>query len=665
MKPDGVTMDTTEPIEAAEFSMSQDNAIERAVSPPEQAENEVSPEDATKTNGGPDPQVELQAFNPENEAAAKTHASSRSGSQPRTAASHQLVNITQSSANNTNSAEKTAAKPPVAGPAPKRPVNVATVAPTAKTPTRVTQRRPAGNGPSRTTSSATATNGSKPATLNGSRNKRTAADNVSAAKVKSSVTVSRSAASTAPKPSTFAAARVDSGAVPKNKRPPIVPLASRVASSASRAGSTLVTRAPASAAPASSASRSAPSTSRAGGNVAPRPTNNVASRPTSSASSRTAASRVTTVPSTGRSTATQPHPAAATKKDVSRPPSTAVAKRPAASSFAVKKPEPTKPPVTGKPTSAFKLAAMPVKADPKVSQPKTQQHANPGPAKYSSMTSPKLPAASKKPLRRTPPASPANISRNGSTAMAKHETKPTQAVVPFSAVVKKTKKSQCNPSLRTQRNAGAALTNATPAVELAKLMAAVPKEASTATSVPEVVPPQATAVPPASQSPLAVCSPPRSPVPPASPAIPPPQEQSENDAPSAQQQPVSTTVALQTPKVASLPEIPSQSINVSSDQTTFISKAASTALKSVIQVAPPSNLNDEEDEEEREGSQLVSVSEMSGTTQPTEESRPGSAGPLGGSAWRAGGAFLSELDSLSGSQQGASELSASRCPGRH
>ncbi|KAK7929904.1 hypothetical protein WMY93_006299 [Mugilogobius chulae] len=42
------------------------------------------------------------------------------------------------------------------------------------------------------------------------------------------------------------------------------------------------------------------------------------------------------------------------------------------------------------------------------------------------------------------------------------------------------------------------------------------------------------------------------------------------------------------------------------------------------------NLNDDEEEEEKEGSQLVSVSEMSGTTQPTEESRPGSAGTVGG-----------------------------------
>ncbi|TRY92674.1 hypothetical protein DNTS_007715 [Danionella cerebrum] len=63
------------------------------------------------------------------------------------------------------------------------------------------------------------------------------------------------------------------------------------------------------------------------------------------------------------------------------------------------------------------------------------------------------------------------------------------------------------------------------------------------------------------------------------------------------------------------------------------------------------------EEEEKEGSQQISVSEMSGT-QPTEESRPGSAG-LAGSVWRAG-ALFSELDSedVSCSQHGASELSA-------
>ncbi|KAF4118453.1 pneumococcal serine-rich repeat protein [Onychostoma macrolepis] len=70
-----------------------------------------------------------------------------------------------------------------------------------------------------------------------------------------------------------------------------------------------------------------------------------------------------------------------------------------------------------------------------------------------------------------------------------------------------------------------------------------------------------------------------------------------------------------------------------------------------------SDCSEDVEEEEREGSQQVSLSEMSGT-QPTEESRPGSAG-LASSVWRAG-ALLSELDSedVSCSQQGASELSA-------
>lgn len=77
----------------------------------------------------------------------------------------------------------------------------------------------------------------------------------------------------------------------------------------------------------------------------------------------------------------------------------------------------------------------------------------------------------------------------------------------------------------------------------------------------------------------------------------------------------------------------------------------------VVEKQEPIIHNFEEEEEEREGSQQVSVSDMSGT-QPTEESRPGSAG-LAGSIWRAGG-LLSEFDSedVSCSQQGASELSA-------
>ncbi|XP_016101878.1 microtubule-associated protein futsch-like [Sinocyclocheilus grahami] len=90
--------------------------------------------------------------------------------------------------------------------------------------------------------------------------------------------------------------------------------------------------------------------------------------------------------------------------------------------------------------------------------------------------------------------------------------------------------------------------------------------------------------------------------------------------------------------------------------------SAATIVSSGVEVAEKaerinSDCYEDVEEEEREGSQQVSLSEMSGT-QPTEESRPGSAG-LAGSVWRAG-ALLSELDSedVSCSQQGASELSA-------
>lgn len=110
--------------------------------------------------------------------------------------------------------------------------------------------------------------------------------------------------------------------------------------------------------------------------------------------------------------------------------------------------------------------------------------------------------------------------------------------------------------------------------------------------------------------------------------------------------------------VASTLNASEEPVDLLPQQTPPVSKAPVQAPP--FQVIPASNLNEEEDEEEREGSQQVSVSEMSGTTQPTEESRPGSAGPVSGAAWRAGGALLSELDSeeVSGSQQGASELSA-------
>lgn len=276
-----------------------------------------------------------------------------------------------------------------------------------------------------------------------------------------------------------------------------------------------------------------------------------------------------------------------------------------------------------------------------------------------------------------------------STAQAKRGPKPTQAVQPFTAI-KKAGAANSTTAAEGQ-NAAAIATAATAVVAATTAVAAavavvaeekaVPAEtqAEAGLASPEAAPLPASAVeePPSSalaqdtpaeivlqeaaQGNSASPSPPQSPVRTAIPPACPPQDLVETIAPSltAQEQ-VSAPTEAALPPVASPPELSEEYVLLVPDQTPSTSKAPPLAVNASLQVVSSSNLNEEEDEEEREGSQQVSVSEMSGTTQPTEESRPGSAGPLGGSAWRVGGALLSELDSeeVSGSQQGASELSA-------
>ncbi|XP_054635512.1 mucin-5AC [Dunckerocampus dactyliophorus] len=657
MKPDGVTMDTTdatEPIEAAavaEPSMLQDQPIQQAAMPPEPPENDVAPEAATKTNGKPegaDPKVKSQAVASKMQAVTKV--SSGSKSQPSTAASYRNVNNTHSSTNNspkTTSGDKTAAKLLVAGAVPRRPVGVAAVSFTVMDPTKGASKRHTGAAPLRATSSAAATamNNTKQTTLN----RRPAAENNRPVRTKSSVTVGRSAGCSAPKPSTTTASKATGGAIPKTKRPATAPSTSQAAASASRLGSTVATRPTNTAKTAPSGSRTASSTTRVG--------NNVASRPLNSSGTRTAASRVTTVPSTGRTTATQPDPSAAAKKDVARPPSAAAAKRPAAlMSAAAKKPESSKPTTTGKPTSASKWVAVPKKADPKVCQTKSQ-HAKPGPTKNSGVAAPKFQAASKPLLGRTPPGSPANKSTKSSTMLSKHGNKPTQAVSPFPAV-RKTKASNCAPSAQGQQGTGRAVQPARQEQINIHFYVTLPQKQSTAVPLPEEVLPQASAEDSTleelphvtAQSHPAASSSPHSPVTTGLPEVSQPEEQCKSNAHSSQQEQVPPPVEL-----PSLPEISSEPLDVLADQNPTMSEAVSTAAKSVALVL---TLNYDEDEEEKEASQPVSVSEMSGTTQPTSDSHPGSAGVAGGSTWKAGGAFLSELDSLSGSQQGASEFSA-------
>lgn len=329
-------------------------------------------------------------------------------------------------------------------------------------------------------------------------------------------------------------------------------------------------------------------------------------------------------------------------------------------SAAAKKSESSKPPVTVKLNSSSKLSATAKAADYKVLQSKVQQPAKPLPKKPVAI---KAPALNKPPLGRTPPASPANKPANGSSSQAKRGTKPTQSVPPFSSVKKTGASKTTTPAVDEQSgaDAGVAVEAATTAAVIAEPQAEatltlIPGSLLAASTPEDVSPPVLTQDTPAEvipqesvQSLVSAPSPPQSPVRTALSQMPSPQVQLE-------------TTEEQIPAPAALGSSPSLSKEpgyLSTEQIPTTSKAPATSNVSP-HIAPPTNLNEEEDDEEKEGSQLVSVSEMSGTTQPTEDSRPGSAGLVGGSAWRAGGALLSELDSedVSGSQQGASELSA-------
>ncbi|XP_059196156.1 mucin-12 [Centropristis striata] len=622
MKPDGDTMETTEPTEAAaEPSSSQDNTTEQAPSQSQEAANDAAPVAAPKANGKPaagDLKVKPKAV------AAKTQSSAKltgaSGSRPGTA-SYRTTNDVRSSNNASAAAIKktsTTAKASAAGAVPKRPVGVAAVSSTVKKQSRVPDKKPV--GPARTTSvaAATATNGTKPTTVNGIPKKRPVAETVNVARPKTTVSASRAAASTAPKPSTSTTTKAGGPAgVLKTTRPATAPSTSRTASTTSRPTTATV-------------------------------------KPSTTATAKTAAFRVTTAPSSGRTTATQVPKAAAAKKDVGRPPSAAVAKKPttATASATTKKPEPSRTTTTVKLNSASKLSTTAKAADPKVSQSKTQQ-----PVK-STLT--KKPVAAvyslannKQPLGRTPPGSPANRLANSSKpakSSTPSGTKPTQAVPPFTAA-KKTGVSSASAKL-----AAIAQTESLP--QGSSLAASTPEEVPPPVlaqdATPEMVPQETT------QSHAAAPSPPQSPVKADLPQTSPPQLESSAPLILMQEQTLDPA-ELTLPPVACPPNLSEEPVYLLTDQTPSTSKALPAAANAISLIVPPNNLNEEEeDEEEREGSQLVSVSEMSGTTQPTEESRPGSAGPIGGSAWRAGGALLSELDSeeVSGSQQGASELSA-------
>ncbi|XP_024145539.1 protein piccolo [Oryzias melastigma] len=341
---------------------------------------------------------------------------------------------------------------------------------------------------------------------------------------------------------------------------------------------------------------------------------------TATTAGKPAVSKTAAAPPAGRTTGTQPAKAAAAKKDVGRPPAAPAAKKPAGASAlpAAKKQEASKPAAASK-TSAVPKASTAAKAAEAKSKP-------PPPAKPAATKKPaaagRFPPANKPLLSQTPPVSPASKPAKSSTPKGKGGAKPVQSVAPFSAT-----------------KTALAAVSAPAAPEPPSTSAAAANDPAAATDEPAAAAadePAAAATAPSPQEP--------------------PQTVSSEEAPTLQ----SAAPALPTPEQsASVATEPPPDLHVI-DKAPPTSSCPPPAPSAVTQTAPAANLNEEEEEEEKEGSQLVSVSEMSGTTQPTEESRPGSGGPVGASAWRAGGALLSELDSedVSGSQQGASELSA-------
>ncbi|XP_065815814.1 pneumococcal serine-rich repeat protein [Labrus bergylta] len=643
MKPDGVNMETTEPTEAAavaEHPPLQDITTEQAPSQPGETANDVAPEPAPKANGkavAADPKAKTKAVSAKIPPTAKSAGATR----PVTA-SQRTVNDVKSSNNVSAAAKKattsTSAKVSATGPASKRPVGVAAVSSTLKNQTKVPDRKPV--GAARTTSAAaTATNGTKPTTANGTPKRRPVAETV---RPKTTASSNRPASSTAPKPSTSTTTtRPAAGATAKTTRPATAPPTSRLASTTTS-----------------------------------RPTSSVTSKPSTTAAAKTTASRATTVPSTGRTTTAQlPKTAAAAKKDVSRPPPAAMAKKPlTTTSSATKKPESSKPATTTtvKQNSASKLSTTAKAAETKVSQTKAQPPAKSAPAKKPAAAA-RLPALNRPPIGRTPPASPVNKPANSSAALSKRGAKPTQAVPPFTAAKKTGVSNTTTPAVETQHADNATVATvaaATAAIVLAESQSETaespPQESSlVAPALEEVslpvlaqdttpdVEPEETV-----QSHAAASAPPESLVLTQTTS---PQEQPESNAPlQTTQEQIPAPADPEVPPVASSSDLQKESVNPFTDQTPSISQAPPVTESPLTQLPPQSNLNDEEDEEEQWESQQVSVSEMSGTTQPTEESRPGSAGLVRGSAWRASGALLSELDSeeVSGSQQGASELSA-------
>uniref|UniRef100_A0AAV2LHP1 BTB/POZ domain-containing protein n=1 Tax=Knipowitschia caucasica TaxID=637954 RepID=A0AAV2LHP1_KNICA len=377
-------------------------------------------------------------------------------------------------------------------------------------------------------------------------------------------------------------------------------------------------------------------TSRAAG----KPTTVAATTKSLSTVSRTTAPRgATTAPPSGRTAAAPPNKVSG-KKDVVRPPAAAVTKKPLHIPGAKK--TDSKPAVCVRPS----MTSTTTKVDQKLPPPLTK----PQPTTMANATKKSSAAATRFRIAQTPPGSPMGkfpAARNAPQSKISH--KPTQAVPPFGASKSTGKTGASKAAAATPKKTA----GATGAVQDAQ----VPPQSSAPDSFADLVAPVSAQsimletaekdaeikISSASQSPLTTSSP-----------------QIEPCVPDPSAHELVQAAFHPSPVAASLPQELKNISSVTETQTLLLPKHTLEPENEQPLFVPFNNLNDDEEEEEKEGSQLVSVSEMSGTTQPTEESRPGSAGPLGASAWRVGGALHSELDSeeVSVSQQGASELSA-------
>ncbi|XP_030636365.1 mucin-5AC isoform X2 [Chanos chanos] len=642
MKPDGVATTPDDPVEvlgaaepvAAATAMEDEPQADQTQSPPQPEETKNEPQPEIPTEPPATTETSGKSTDPKGKGKAtvkgkpgtvgnRTNGAPNAGSRPNTAQSRLANGVQRSSANDAAKKTSTTAaerKKPTSATGPttpaKKPVGTAATT-TSKTQTKVGEKKLIGVTRPPTTSSAP--NGAKTATGPGTPTRRPPTGNAAAA-TKPKTTAPRTANATASKPSAPAAPRA--GTVPKTTRPATAPASRPAPSAATAKGATNTIRQPAS--------------SKIG----------------------------TTAPSAGRTATVQPSKPSATsgaaKRDVSKPPTSAPAKKLAAPSTRPLGAKPSKPEPPKAVSSKVETAA---RRPPPTTRPVEPKTPRPKPAETKTTTIRKVPtsprnAASKPGLSKTSAASP------GPKQATKQPSKPMQSVQPLAR----------EPDKESTELAAAAAAVATAAIATAVAVAAssgVPEVEAALAVGTEAVSGDQTSLTVARQE-AAESQVPMTEVPglePVSPAEPATVEiPTEAAAAQVGAPPVVSPPAAQALSPDQGLEDVTEKKETSATQEAFKEAAFPFELPTPASVPPVSqvvvekaeqeiNNDDEEEEEEKEGSQQVSVSDMSGT-QPTEESRPGSAG-VAGSMWRAG-ALLSEFDSedVSCSQQGASELSA-------